>query len=278
MASNIDRTAATFSSPSGRVSGVVKRAIGGMVGTPRAEPPTGDPPAAVGGQGPRAATDRPGRPGTMVDRRPRRGSRAVLPRRPGRGGYAAAAHPQLPAMRALHGRALPGAGLGRPCPAAARRRGERAGAHRVRALGAGGPGRSDPARTSSRCRPRSPALGPPVHLVAAATGAASWPSCVEGARGLGPPAQRARRGHGLVDRSRRPDASTVRFLDAEGRTVSHWNKLLKGSLVRWLLVEQPHRAGGAGVVPATRSATGSTARASVLGGPRRHASSLHAAP
>jgi len=32
---------------------------------------------------------------------------------------------------------------------------------------------------------------------------------------------------------------TVRFLDAEGRRVSHWNKLLKGSLVRWLLAEQP---------------------------------------
>jgi len=28
---------------------------------------------------------------------------------------------------------------------------------------------------------------------------------------------------------------TVRFLDREGRTVSHWNKLLKGSIVRWLL-------------------------------------------
>lgn len=32
---------------------------------------------------------------------------------------------------------------------------------------------------------------------------------------------------------------TVRFLDARGRTVSHWNKLLKGSLVRWLLTTQP---------------------------------------
>lgn len=32
---------------------------------------------------------------------------------------------------------------------------------------------------------------------------------------------------------------TVRFVDAEGRTVSHWNKLLKGALVRWLLTEQP---------------------------------------
>jgi hypothetical protein len=32
---------------------------------------------------------------------------------------------------------------------------------------------------------------------------------------------------------------TVRFVDAEGRTVNHWNKLLKGSLVRWLLTEQP---------------------------------------
>ena len=27
---------------------------------------------------------------------------------------------------------------------------------------------------------------------------------------------------------------TIRFLDASGRTVSHWNKLLKGSIVRWL--------------------------------------------
>lgn len=28
---------------------------------------------------------------------------------------------------------------------------------------------------------------------------------------------------------------TVRFEDADGKTVSHWNKLLKGSLVRWLV-------------------------------------------
>jgi len=27
---------------------------------------------------------------------------------------------------------------------------------------------------------------------------------------------------------------TVQFLDRNGRTVSHWNKLLKGSIVRWL--------------------------------------------
>jgi hypothetical protein len=27
---------------------------------------------------------------------------------------------------------------------------------------------------------------------------------------------------------------TVRFLDADGKTISHWNKLLKGSIVRWL--------------------------------------------
>jgi cytoplasmic iron level regulating protein YaaA (DUF328/UPF0246 family) len=32
---------------------------------------------------------------------------------------------------------------------------------------------------------------------------------------------------------------TVRFTDAEDRTVTHWSKLLKGSLVRWLLTEQP---------------------------------------
>lgn len=30
---------------------------------------------------------------------------------------------------------------------------------------------------------------------------------------------------------------TVRFVDAAGRTVSHWNKLLKGALVRHLLTE-----------------------------------------
>lgn len=32
---------------------------------------------------------------------------------------------------------------------------------------------------------------------------------------------------------------TVRFLDRQGRTVSHWNKLLKGALVRHLLTERP---------------------------------------
>ena len=32
---------------------------------------------------------------------------------------------------------------------------------------------------------------------------------------------------------------TVRFVDAQGRTVSHWNKLLKGALVRHLLTERP---------------------------------------
>jgi uncharacterized protein len=32
---------------------------------------------------------------------------------------------------------------------------------------------------------------------------------------------------------------TVRFLDRNGRTVSHWNKLLKGALVRHVLTERP---------------------------------------
>jgi cytoplasmic iron level regulating protein YaaA (DUF328/UPF0246 family) len=32
---------------------------------------------------------------------------------------------------------------------------------------------------------------------------------------------------------------TVRFVDRSGATVSHWNKLLKGALVRWVLAEQP---------------------------------------
>lgn len=31
----------------------------------------------------------------------------------------------------------------------------------------------------------------------------------------------------------------VRFVDEHDRAVSHWNKLLKGSLVRWLLTTQP---------------------------------------
>jgi cytoplasmic iron level regulating protein YaaA (DUF328/UPF0246 family) len=31
----------------------------------------------------------------------------------------------------------------------------------------------------------------------------------------------------------------VRFVDGQGRTVSHWNKLLKGSLVRWILTDRP---------------------------------------
>ena len=36
---------------------------------------------------------------------------------------------------------------------------------------------------------------------------------------------------------------TVRFVDRRGATVSHWNKLLKGALVRWVLTEQPASAG-----------------------------------
>ncbi len=31
----------------------------------------------------------------------------------------------------------------------------------------------------------------------------------------------------------------VRFVDAEGKAIAHWNKLLKGALVRWLLVDRP---------------------------------------
>lgn len=36
---------------------------------------------------------------------------------------------------------------------------------------------------------------------------------------------------------------TVRFVDRGGTTVSHWNKLLKGALVRWVLTERPASAG-----------------------------------
>jgi hypothetical protein len=34
----------------------------------------------------------------------------------------------------------------------------------------------------------------------------------------------------------------VRFVDRQGATVSHWNKLLKGALVRWVLTQQPRSA------------------------------------
>lgn len=33
---------------------------------------------------------------------------------------------------------------------------------------------------------------------------------------------------------------TATFLDRRGRTVSHWNKLLKGSIVRWLVTSGEH--------------------------------------
>jgi cytoplasmic iron level regulating protein YaaA (DUF328/UPF0246 family) len=36
---------------------------------------------------------------------------------------------------------------------------------------------------------------------------------------------------------------TVRFLDPAGRTVSHWNKLLKGALVAWILESRPSGPG-----------------------------------
>lgn len=36
---------------------------------------------------------------------------------------------------------------------------------------------------------------------------------------------------------------TFRFLEDDGRTVNHWNKLLKGAVVRWLLTERPTGAG-----------------------------------
>jgi cytoplasmic iron level regulating protein YaaA (DUF328/UPF0246 family) len=35
---------------------------------------------------------------------------------------------------------------------------------------------------------------------------------------------------------------TVRFVDRSDRTVSHWNKLLKGALVRWILTARPRAA------------------------------------
>jgi cytoplasmic iron level regulating protein YaaA (DUF328/UPF0246 family) len=35
---------------------------------------------------------------------------------------------------------------------------------------------------------------------------------------------------------------TFRFVEADGSTVNHWNKLLKGAVVRWLLADQPSDA------------------------------------
>lgn len=36
---------------------------------------------------------------------------------------------------------------------------------------------------------------------------------------------------------------SFRFIEDDGRTVNHWNKLLKGAVVRWLLTERPTGAG-----------------------------------
>jgi cytoplasmic iron level regulating protein YaaA (DUF328/UPF0246 family) len=36
---------------------------------------------------------------------------------------------------------------------------------------------------------------------------------------------------------------TFRFVEADGRTVNHWNKLLKGAVVRWILEDRPADAG-----------------------------------
>jgi uncharacterized protein len=38
----------------------------------------------------------------------------------------------------------------------------------------------------------------------------------------------------------------VRFADVDDRTISHWNKLLKGALVAWILAEQPGHASDLG--------------------------------
>ena len=107
-----------------------------------------------------------------------------------------------------------------------------------RGCGASSPRGPDPAVPAQDVRLARWAR-PPLDVVAAAPGTASLAELTRGSRGVGPAPQRARGGHRLGRWGRRPRRVTVRFLDAEGRTVSHWNKLLKGSLVRWLLTEQP---------------------------------------
>ncbi|MEZ5183770.1 MAG: peroxide stress protein YaaA [Acidimicrobiales bacterium] len=129
--------------------------------------------------------------------------------------------------RALHGRAVQGARrrLLRPRPASA----GALDAGRVGALGPGGAGRSDPAlqaqdervgAAAREARPggarSSPLRSPLVRrlvwdlLPIEHSAAVAWGELA--------PAEQV----------------TVRFEDARGATVSHWNKLLKGSLVRWL--------------------------------------------
>ena len=205
---------------------------------------------ATGGDGPAWAA------GQMVDRKLDRHRREVL-----RAAKAAGATPRragtLPAMQRYTGvlyQELAWATL----PAAARRRGNEQLRTVSGLVGAGGAHRSVPpyrlkmsasldglGRLSTWWKPRlAPVLA----------------DLTRRACGLGPAPQRARGGHGLGrhDPGRRV---TIRFLDAEGKTVSHWNKLLKGSLVRWLLTEQPRRSRGARLVPPPARLPASTAGA-----------------
>ena len=59
---------------------------------------------------------------------------------------------------------------------------------------------------------------------------------------------RARQGDDVAGgrRAVRPSGSRSGSSIGAGQTVNHWNKLLKGALVRWLLTERPGRPGGPG--------------------------------
>src|SRR3954454_3399401 len=110
MVSNIDRTAATFSSPSGSVSSMVKPATTRMVGTPDAAGPTPGTAAAVGGQGPG------GRRTVLAWRRDGRSPPRSPPPDRAPGGQGGRGHAQAPRHDArpgaVHRGAVPRARLG----------------------------------------------------------------------------------------------------------------------------------------------------------------------
>lgn len=183
---------------------------------------------AAGGEGP------PWSAGTMADPALDRHRRTVLRAATATGAVARRA-PTRPAMERYTG-VLYGELDWTSLPAAARRRGER----EVRIVsglwGLVAPadpipqytlkmsaGLGDRGRLSTWWRPR---LAPT--LATRSEGAVVWD--------LLPREHQAAMDWGACAPARRV---TLRFLDAEGRTVSHWNKLLKGSLVRWLLTEEP---------------------------------------
>ena len=232
------------------------------------KPPTGDPRCRRRRARPPAATDPPGRRARWPTRRSiGRAARSSAPARAAGATPRRAGHPAGHA--AVHRRALPGAvlaDLAAPRPA---------GGATPRCARCPGSGASSRRPTRSRLPAQDVGLARRASAGCPRGGVRawlrSWPSSSEDrvVWDLLPNEHAAAMDWTAGAPARRV---TVRFLDAEGRTVSHWNKLLKGSLVRWLLTEQP---AGPEALGAFRHPLGYRfdRRASSLDGPSRRPSS-----